>query len=139
MNAALIEDRQGRERGSKAVARYVAQFGDEAEAQYAKLHGIEVDDGGPEFNAPVDCPRCTRETPADEDKCVWCGQVLNYDAIEDLRADQRDLRNAILRLAREDPEILDDFERARDMMTVFENDPELYAEAREFVDALSEG
>jgi integrase len=138
VNAALIEDRQGRERGSKAVARYVAQFGDEAEAQYAKLHGIEVDDAGPEFNAPVDCPRCTRETPADEDKCVWCGQVLNYDAIEDLRADQRDLRNAILRLAREDPEILDDFERARDMMTVFENDPELYAEAREFVDALSE-
>jgi hypothetical protein len=65
--------------------------------------------------------------------------VLNYDAIEDLRADQRDLRNAILRLAREDPEILDDFERARDMMTVFENDPDLYAEAREFVDALSEG
>jgi hypothetical protein len=36
VNAALIEDRQGRDRGSKAVTRYVAQFGDEAEAQYAE-------------------------------------------------------------------------------------------------------
>jgi site-specific recombinase XerD/ribosomal protein L37AE/L43A len=138
-NAALIEDRQGRERGSKAVARYVASFGEDAEAQYAKLHGKEVETSEPENRTPKECPRCTRETPRDEAKCMWCGQVLDYEAAEDIRAEQQDLRKATLRLAKQNPELLDEIEQARDLQTVFESNPELYDEAREFLEALADG
>lgn len=72
-NASLIEDRQGRERGSKAVSRYIGKFGDATDAQYARLQGKEVETSEPESHAPVECPRCQRETPRDRDECVFCG------------------------------------------------------------------
>lgn len=138
-NASLIEDRQGRTRGSKAVARYIARFGEDTEAQYARLQGKEVEDSEPENRTPVECPRCTRETPRDEPKCMWCGQALDYEAVEDIRAEQREVRNAALRLAKKDPELLDDIEAATDLQTLFEDNPDLFEDAQEFVKALSEG
>lgn len=138
-NAALIEDRQGRARGSKAVARYIARFGEDTEAQYARLQGKEVETSEPEDRTPVECPRCTRETPRDEPKCMWCGQALDYEAVEDIRAEQREVRNAALRLAKEDPELLDDIQAATDLQTLFEENPDLFEDAQEFVEALSEG
>lgn len=137
-NAALIEDRQGRERGSPVVARYIAQFGEDTEAQYARLQGKEVETSEPANRTPVECPRCTRETPRDEAECMWCGQALDYDAMEEIRAEQREVRTAALRLAKENPELLDDIQTAQDLQTVFQDNPELYEEAQQFVDALSE-
>lgn len=137
-NAALIEERQGRRRGSEAVARYVARFGDDAEAQYARLHGKEIEISEPADRAPAECPRCDKETPADEDKCMWCGQVLDYKAAESIRTEQQDVRSAVLRLVRQKPDLIDDIDGARDLMTVFDSNPDLHEEAREFAAALSE-
>lgn len=137
-NAALIEDRQGRKRGSKAVARYIARFGEDAEAQYALLNGKEVESAEPDNLAPVACPRCDKETPHDEPECVWCGQVLDYEARPQIEAEQAELRDAVLRLAKDNPEILDDVQQARDLMTVFDNNSELFEDARGFVDAFSD-
>lgn len=136
-NAALIEDRQGRARGSKAVARYIARFGEDTEAQYARLQGKEVETPEPENRTPVECPRCTRETPRDEPKCMWCGQALDYEAVEEIRVQQQEVRNAALRLAKENPELVDDIDAARDLMTLFDTNPELYEDAQEFVRAVS--
>ena len=138
-NAALIEDRQGRTRGSKAVARYVARFGDDAEAQYARLNGKEVETDEPDDLAPLVCPRCDKDTPRDEPKCVWCGQVLDYDAMPEIEAQQRELRDAVLRLGKENPEVLDDVRRTRDLMTVFEDNPDLFEDTQGFIEALSDG
>lgn len=138
-NAALIEDRQGRERGSKAVARYVARFGEDAEAQYARLNGKEVEEAEPDDLAPVECPRCSRDTPADEDRCMWCNQPLDYDATAELHAEQREVRKATLRLIQSNPELLNDIEAATDLQTVLEENPELHEAAREFQQALSDG
>ena len=79
----LIEDRQGRVRGSKHVARYVARFSDEAEAMYADLHGVEIDeaDAVPDIG-PIECPRCDRETPREKPLCVWCSQALTPQAAQ---------------------------------------------------------
>lgn len=44
MNESFINDRQGRTRGSKATAHYVAKVGGRAEDEYARLQGLEVDD-----------------------------------------------------------------------------------------------
>jgi integrase len=76
---AFIEDRQGRARGSPVISRYVAKFsGETMEAQFASMHGIDVDlDEDEDVRAPVVCPRCDRETPADNDLCMWCGTALD--------------------------------------------------------------
>ncbi|MFC7173100.1 tyrosine-type recombinase/integrase [Haloplanus litoreus] len=77
-NAALIEDRQGRQRGSDAVARYVATFGGEdATTQYRALHGEEVERETAEDHAPIECDRCGKESPPDSGLCMWCGQALD--------------------------------------------------------------
>lgn len=79
----LIEDRQGRARGSRAVSRYVARFGDAEGVRYAALHGADVEMGGDAADiAPPTCPRCGDETPADEPACVWCGQAMTPGAAE---------------------------------------------------------
>jgi hypothetical protein len=139
-NAATIEELQGRSRGSKAVARYVAAFGpDSAERAKAKLHGLEVQEtDGPEQIAPVTCPRCERDTPSDEDFCVFCRQALNLDAVTKAQTDTRELRKAFLRFVKEEPELVDEAEKATRMMEMFQRNPELAEEARQFADALGE-
>lgn len=97
-NAALIEERQGRKRGSDAVARYVAKFGGrDATTQYRALHGEEVEEETMEERAPVECDRCERENPADAGLCMWCGQALDPVAasrISDAQAAVYQSRNA---------------------------------------------
>jgi len=137
--AHLIEDRQGRERGSKAVSRYIARFGEDSEAQYARLQGKDVEVSEPADRDAVDCPRCTRENPPDEQTCMWCGQVLDdFEAAQEIRAEQKEVRNAAFRLVKANPELIDDIEAARDLETVFENNPELFDEVQKFQDALSD-
>ncbi|EMA69170.1 phage integrase [Halorubrum aidingense JCM 13560] len=78
---AFIEDRQGRARGSPVISRYVAKFsGETQEAKFAAMHGIDVDlDEDDEVRAPVVCHRCDRETPAENDLCMWCGTALDAE------------------------------------------------------------
>lgn len=85
-----IEDRQGRTRGSKHTARYVARFGKESnEVAYARLHGLDVDpDEDSQESGPVECPRCHRNTPAHKTHCMWCDFALSYEAVEDREATQ---------------------------------------------------
>lgn len=139
MPQAFIEDRQGRKRGSDVTAHYVAKFGGEADTTYAKLHGKDVEEDDPEPIGPVDCPRCGKETPRDEDACVWCRQPLEYDTVEARKQEDREVRSAILRMASENPELLDNIDQARKFMDLFEDNPKLFADAREFADALSDG
>jgi hypothetical protein len=48
------------------------------------------------------------------------GQVANaHAAVEEIKAEEQDLRDSILTLIKEDPELLDDIEKAQESMTVF--------------------
>lgn len=78
----LIEDRQGRKRGSPVVSRYVARFGDAEGTRYAALMGRDVDVPDAADIDPPTCPRCGEHTPADEPACVWCGQAMQPGAAE---------------------------------------------------------
>ncbi len=138
MNQAFIEDRQGRKRGSDATAHYVARFGGDSDNEYARLHGVEVDEEEPEPIGPLNCPRCEKETPRHRDECVWCGQVLNYDAVESIEEGKREVRSAVLKMAKENPELLDDYEKARQLMDIFEDNPDLHEDAHSFIESLSE-
>lgn len=140
---AIIEDRQGRERGSKAVARYIANFAEDTEAQYAKGQGIEVEEEDTDqTHEPIECPRCKWKNERRRDFCQRCTQLLphaGYDEAEAIRQERQDVRNAVLRIAKENPDQIGDINDAMDLMALFDNDPELYDDAREFVEALSEG
>lgn len=139
MNQAFIEDRQGRKRGSDATAHYVARFGGENDDEYARLHGVEVETPDPEPIGPRTCPRCEKETPRHSDTCVWCRQPLDYDGIESIRADEREVRDAALRIVQDNPDLLDDYQQARDLTTLFEENPQLFDDARRFAEALDSG
>jgi integrase len=137
MNQAHIEDHHGWVRGSDVASRYVSVFGQDADRELAKVHGVELDDEEePEPIAPMECPRCGRDTPREKDFCVWCDQATSHDAVQEIKAEEQDLRDSILTLIREDPELLDDIERAQDAMTVFEERPDLFEDAKRFREAL---
>ncbi|NHN40500.1 phage integrase family protein [Halorubellus sp. JP-L1] len=96
MNARHIERRQGRVHGSDAVARYTGIFDDDVGDEYAAMMGLEVaeDETDDEF-APVPCPRCDRETPASESRCMWCGQAIDHDAHAEAAEQDQDMMQTI--------------------------------------------
>jgi hypothetical protein len=53
-------------------------------------------------------------------------------------AEEQDLRDAILKLIKEDSELLDDIEKAQEAMTIFENRPDLLQDAKQFREALGD-
>jgi integrase len=108
LSQAHLEERMGWVRGSRVAARYVSVFDDEADNAFAELHGLEVNrDDSKSGPAPLECPRCGRESPESEEKCMWCGQAfspdvedpvrkVNEDAFDDVqRAEDSEMREAI--------------------------------------------
>lgn len=133
-----IEDRQGRKRGSDATAHYIARFGGEADNEYAKMHGLEVEEDESEPLGPVKCPRCQEDTPRHRETCVWCNQPLEYGAIESIEEDEKEVRDQVFRLAQEDPEFLEDIQQARKFSELVDENPDILEDAKAFAESLSE-
>lgn len=123
-NAALIEDRQGRKRGSDYVARYVARFGGAAETEYARMHGIEVDSEDESADiGPITCPRCERETPRDKPLCMWCTQALTPTAAASVEDVRNEAMNDLVA-----PETTDEQrETVAHLLNAIENNPDVAA------------
>ncbi|MGQ3328075.1 tyrosine-type recombinase/integrase [Halorubrum sp. FL23] len=138
MSQARIEDRQGRKRGSDATAHYIARFGGEADSEYARIHGMEVEEEEPEPIGPVECPRCHEQTPREHATCVWCNQPLEYGALGSIEEEEREVRDAVFKFVKDNNDLLDDLEQSRAFSELVEDHPELVEDAREFAEALSE-
>ncbi|PAU83189.1 integrase [Halorubrum salipaludis] len=138
MSQARIEDRQGRKRGSDATAHYIARFGGEADSEYARIHGLEVDDEETEPIGPVECPRCHERTPREHSTCVWCNQPLEYGALGAIEEEEREVREAVFSFVKDNNGLLDDLEQSRAFSELVDDNPELVEDAREFAEALSE-
>ncbi|WP_152040269.1 site-specific integrase [Salinigranum salinum] len=136
VNQAHIENHHGWKRGSKVAARYIVIFGSDSDRELAKAYGLEVDEEETEPIGPLSCPRCQRETPRHEEFCVWCGQALEPGAVESVRQTERDVRDAVFRLARSDPELLTERERIEGLMRLVESRPDLIDDAERYLDAL---
>lgn len=136
VNQAHLEDHHGWTRGSDVAARYVSVFGDANDREIAKAHGVDVQEDEHEPLAPLSCPRCQQDTPRDEPLCVWCGQAMEREAVEDIESEQREARAELLALARDDPELLDEVERLEQLLELVDTNPELMRDARGFVEAM---
>ncbi|ELZ42151.1 integrase family protein [Halorubrum californiense DSM 19288] len=120
MNARYIERRQGRKHGSDAVSRYTAIFDADIGDEYARLMGIEVEDEDTtEELAPLVCPRCDRETPRDESRCVWCGQAMEAEASMEDTDNRLEIADMLAQVEG------DSADRLTDLLDLFEKHPEL--------------
>ena len=137
LNQAHIEDHHGWVRGSDVAARYVKVFAEESDRELARAHGVDVSDDEPEPIAPMTCPRCGQETPREKDFCVWCSQALDQGAVEQINDQQRQARVELLKLARDDPTVLDDLENAERVLELVNEEPAVLDEADRFLEALS--
>ncbi len=135
MNQAYIEDRQGRKRGSEATAYYIAKFGGEADDRYAEIHGLEVETEEADSHAPLECPRCDKQTPADEAFCVWCNQAMDPQAVQEIEEKETEQRQNLLTLAKENPELLEQLEQMEPLMKALGDDPELIDVATQFAES----
>lgn len=135
-NEAFINDRQGRSPTSEHARRYIAAFGPENENnQYAQLQGLEVQTEKTENRTPLTCPRCDKETPRDKPFCVWCHQAMEPDAVDKLEKEESKQRRELLRLAKENPELLDAVEDIEPLIETLGGDADVISTARDFVEA----
>lgn len=135
-NESLINARQGRTKTSDHARRYLAEFGAENEnKQYAELQGLEVETEKTKDRTPLTCPRCDKETPRDEPFCVWCHQAMEPDAVDKLKQDESDQRRELLRIAKENPELLEAVEELEPLIESLGGDAQVIDTARQFVEA----
>ena len=128
-NESFIEDRQGRERGSKAVSRYVAMYGEDRAKEYAALHGQDVETEDPEDYTPLACPNCGQKTPRDKPVCMWCNHALDRDSVEQLEEAEMTVKRLALRQVKEDPTIMNDVEDRMTVVNLLMEDDSFYEDA----------
>lgn len=123
MNQAHIEDHHGWVTGSRVAARYISVFGEASERELARVHGLDVAEDEPDPTAPIECPRCGKETPREKPLCVWCSQALTPEAA----ADAEDHDDAMFDSVAEGDadETVEDLREIRDIL---DGNPKLRAE-----------
>lgn len=131
-----LENHMGWTRGSTVANRYIAVFGEESEREIAKAYGADVEEDEPEPLVGVECPRCTRESPRHEDRCIWCGQPLDPAAVESIRRNESEVRRAALQLVRQDPDVVDQINRSERLMEILADRPDLEEEIFELATEL---
>lgn len=135
-NESFINDRQGRKPTSDHARRYIAAFGPENENnQYAELQGLDVQTEKTEDRTPLTCPRCDKQTPREEPFCVWCHQAMEPDAVKELKKEESEKRRELLRIAKENPDLLSAVEELEPLITTLGGDAEIIDTAKEFVEA----
>lgn len=128
-NESFIEDRQGRQRGSDAISHYVPMYGDDRAAEYAELHGEDVETEDPEDYTPVSCPNCRQRTPQDKPVCIWCNHALDHDAVDDLREAESTVKQLALQHVADDPSMVDEINNRQTVINMLMEDEEFYEEA----------
>jgi hypothetical protein len=80
-----LERHHGWVENSRQARRYIAVFAEDTAREVARAHGVDVSEDEMDPIGPVECPRCQRETPRDEVQCMWCGQALSQEGVEQVQ------------------------------------------------------
>jgi integrase len=138
VNQAVLEDHHGWTRGSKAASRYISVFAEASDREVARAHGADVEEEEPEPIAAVTCDRCGEKTPRDEQFCMWCHQALDHGAVTEIEREQDDKRRQLMRVAKENPELLDRLEDMEPLIDALGGDPDVVETARRFVEQAND-
>jgi hypothetical protein len=138
VNQPTLEDHHGWTRGSKAAARYISIFDEASDRELARAHGEDIEEEEPDPIAGVQCPRCGEKTPRSESFCMWCNQAIEHGAVDEIKEDQDQQRRNLLRIAQENPELLESLEDFEPMIEAFGGDPELIQTAQQFNEAVND-
>lgn len=137
-NESFIEDRQGRARGSDAIAHYVALYGEDRAAEYAELHGKDVETEDPEDYTPISCPNCGQKTPQDKPVCMWCNHALDHDGLEEIQETETTIQRLAMQQVKEDSSILTEVEDRMTVVNLLMNDDEFLQEALALTEEIDE-
>lgn len=137
VSQSFLENRYGWKRGSDVAARYIAVFSEASDREIARAYGVDVKDDEPDPIGPSTCPRCQHETPPNEPLCVWCGQALEHETVEQLEKDQRKVRTELLQIAKDNPELLEGLDRLERLIDFADANPKIMRDAQSFVEATS--
>jgi len=138
VNQAVLEDHHGWTTGSDAAARYISVFAEASDREIARAHGAEIaeeDESRP--TAAIECPRCEKETPRDEQFCMWCHQALEPSAANEIERKQESERRKLLRIAKDQPELLDRLEEMEPLVEALGGDPSIVDTAQKFSEATA--
>lgn len=138
VNQFHIEKHHGWERGSDVVARYIAVFGEASDREIARAHGVDIQEEERDPLAPLTCPRCRQDTPRNEPSCVWCGQAMEHGVVEQFEENQRVARAELLRVAQDEPKLLDELTRFEQLVDFLDANPRVVRDARAFVGELAD-
>jgi len=138
VNQAVLEDHHGWTRGSKAASRYISVFAEASDREVARAHGADVEEEEPEPIAAVTCDRCGEKTPRNEQFCMWCHQALDHGAVIEIEREQNDKRRQLMRVAKENPELLDRLEGMEPLIDALGGDPDVVETARRFVEQAND-
>ena len=117
--------------GSDIPARYVHLSGREIDVEYGRLHGIkDKEESKISKLAPTKCPRCDKRIPPDAQFCYMCGMALTVEAGRDIEEKEQELAVDFSRVAKEDPQVLDDMQKFVGLLKLLEDNPELLEKAK---------
>jgi hypothetical protein len=63
---------------------------------------------------------------------------MEQGAVEELESEKREARTELLRIAREDPSLLEDLNQLEQVMEFVDSNPGVLREAKEFVEATAD-
>lgn len=132
-----LENHHGWQRGSTVAARYITVFDDVNDREIARAHGVEIEEED-ETSSPasIECRFCEREFPRHMDTCMWCRRPQETADVHRLRERTRETRADLLRIAQDDPSLLDDIESTEDLIRLVDERPDTLDEAEALLEEL---
>jgi len=138
VNQPTLEDHHGWTRSSTAASRYISVFDEASDRELAKAHGEDIEEEEPNPIAGVQCPRCREKTPRSEPFCMWCNQAIEHGAVDEIQEDQDQQRRNLLRIAQENPDLLETLEDFEPVIEALGGDAELIQAAQQFNEAVND-
>jgi len=111
-------------------------YGDDRAAEYAEMHGKDVETEDPEDYTPLQCPNCGQKTPQDKAVCMWCNHALDHDSVEQLEETETTIKQLALKEIKEDTSVIDQAEKRMTIVNLLMDDDEFFEDAVDLAEEL---
>ena len=121
--------------GSDMPATYVHLSGRDVDDKILQIYNLKLKDADREDEMrPIECPRCKYINAPVNRFCGRCGTVLDENERIKLEMQSRQVSRDFPDLSIDDARLLEEMKRFRDMLELFEKNPELFKKMRAMVE-----